>query len=90
MLDKFKRYRLRQKEGRVGVKLEVKVFLRRATGLPGNASSVVAQLAKGGRTTEFRDCDLQKGMLARRLPRGWKVLRRLVLQSQWPHLHQAL
>lgn len=67
MLDKFKRYRIRQKEGRIGVGLDVKVFLRRATGLPSNATYVSARLVKGRRTTKFDDGTIQKGTLAFRL-----------------------
>ena len=53
MLDKFKRYRVRQREGRVGVKLDVKVYLRRATGLPANTANVSAHLIKGRQTAEI-------------------------------------
>ena len=67
MLDKFKRYRIRQKEGRIGVGLDVKVFLRRATGLPTNATNVSARLVKGRRTTKFVDGTFQTGTLAFRL-----------------------
>ena len=60
-LDKFKRYRVRQKEGRVGVKLDVKIYLRRATGLPADAVNISANLVKCKRTTEFNGGDFQKG-----------------------------
>ena len=64
MLDKFKRYRVRQKEGRIGVKLDVKVYLRRATGLPVSAANVSAYLVKGRRSTAFQGGDVRKGELA--------------------------
>lgn len=64
MLNKFKRYRIRQKEGMVAVKLEVKVFLRRANGLPETASLVKASLVKNGRVTEFQAGDIKKGTLS--------------------------
>lgn len=46
MLEKLKRYRARQKDGKIPVKLDIKLFMRRATALPADATSVQASLLR--------------------------------------------
>lgn len=62
MLDKLKRYRVRQKEGKIGIKLNVKVFIRRLTGIPANITTIKAVIVRGGRIIQLIAEDVRGGI----------------------------
>lgn len=50
MLDKLKRYRERQREGKVGVKVDFQVLVKRISGLPRSLSKHKVSLERQGKT----------------------------------------
>ena len=53
MFDKYKRYRERQREGRVAVKVEYRLLLRQLRNLPLNITEVYATLSREGKIVKL-------------------------------------
>lgn len=62
MLDKYKRYLNRRKDGRIGVKLNFQVFLRRVRGLPKSLKAVDASLQRAGKGIELGTSSVEEGI----------------------------
>jgi hypothetical protein len=72
MFDKYKRYRQRQLDGRIAVKLEFKFYLRRVSGLPRHLAEVQASLSREDKVIELRKGQVEAGET--HLARPWHIV----------------